>query len=137
MERSQEVEGAIQRLLDAIGSADFEAATELLSPRPEILLLGTDPEEWWSGYETVSRVMQEQLKEMQGIRIDASDVSGYADGDVGWGSARARYSMPDGTGNEVRMTAVFRREDGRWRLMQGHSSIGVPNKQAFGMSMPA
>jgi hypothetical protein len=58
----------------------------------------------------------------------------YADDGVGWGSARARYGMADGARNEIRFTAVLRREAGRWRLVQGHSSIGVPNEQAFGIS---
>ena len=136
MERSPEVEGVIRRLLDAIGSADSAAVDDLLSTRPEMLLLGTDAEEWWSGYDTVSSVVQEQLKEMQGITVDVSDVSGYADGDVGWGSARVRYTLPNGASNEIRFTGVLHREDGGWRMVQGHSSIGVPNEQAFGMSMP-
>jgi ketosteroid isomerase-like protein len=136
MERSEEIEGVIRGLFDALGSGDAGALDDLLSRQPGVLFLGTDAAEWWEGYDTVSRVTQEQVKEMKGIDVELSEASGYADGGVGWGSARARYAMPGGGGNEIRFTGVFRREDGRWRLVQGHSSIGVPNEEAFGMAMP-
>ena len=135
MERSNEIEGVIRGLFDAIQAGDVGAFEDVLSREPGVLFLGTDATEWWEGYETVSHVAGEQLKEMQGIEVTVSETSGYADGDVGWGSARARYAMPGGGGNDIRFTGVFRREDGRWRLVQGHSSIGVPNEDAFGMAL--
>lgn len=136
MERSEEIEGVIRELFDMMGSADAVAFDDLLSNAPGVLFLGTDATEWWEGHETISRVAGEQLKEMQGIDVGLYEVSGYVDGEVGWGSARARYAMPGGGGNDIRFTGVFSREDGRWRLVQGHSSIGVPNEEAFGMAMP-
>jgi hypothetical protein len=135
MERSVEIESIMRRVFDAIGSGDFEALDGLLSRQEGVLWLGTDPAELWVGYDTISRVVQEQLKEMQGIGIELSDVRAYADGGLGWGFARARYQMPGGARSEVRFTSVFRREDGAWRLVQGHSSIGVSNEDAFGMAM--
>jgi ketosteroid isomerase-like protein len=136
MDRSEEIEGVIRSMFDMMSSGDGAAFDDMLSRQPGVLFLGTDATEWWEGYDTVSSVTQEQLKEMQGIDVDLSEATGYAEGDVGWGSARARYAMPGGGGNEIRFTGVFRREDGRWRLVQGHSSIGVPNEEAFGMAMP-
>jgi SnoaL-like protein len=136
MERSEEVAGVIRAMFDAMGSGGGAAFDELLARDPGVLFLGTDAAEWWEGYETVSRVAGQQLEEMQSIDVTLSEASGYAEGDVGWGSARVTYAMPGGGGNEIRFTGVFRREDGRWRLVQGHSSIGVPNEEAFGMAMP-
>jgi hypothetical protein len=136
MERSEEIESIVHRVFEAIGSGDSGAVDGMVSRHPEVLLIGTDPSEWWSGHETISNILREQLKEMQDIGIELTDVRAYTEDGIGWASARARYEMPDGLGNEVRFTAVFRREDGDWRLVQGHSSIGVPNDQAFGMTMP-
>jgi ketosteroid isomerase-like protein len=135
MERSEQIEGEIRGMFDAMGSGDFMAFDDHVSRDDGVLFLGTDPEEWWDGYDALSRVVAEQLKEMQGLTVELSDVRGFADGDVGWGAARVRYETGGGAGNEIRFTSVFRREDGRWRLVQGHSSIGVRNEDAFGMAM--
>jgi ketosteroid isomerase-like protein len=136
MERSEEIEGVIRGLFDSMAAGDAVAFQDLLSREPGVLFLGTDAAEWWDGHDTIARVAGEQFKEMQGIEVGVSDAAGFSDGDVGWGSARARYAIPGGGGNEIRFTGVFRREDGRWRLVQGHSSIGVANEEAFGMAMP-
>jgi hypothetical protein len=40
--------------------------------------------------------------------------------------------LPDGTEIGLRATAVLHKEGGAWKFIQGHFSIGVPNKEAVG-----
>ena len=50
---------------------------------------------------------------------------------MGWIADQPRFRTLDGE-VPMRLTAVFRREDGEWKLIQTHSSIGVSNEDAFG-----
>ena len=54
------------------------------------------------------------------------------DGPLGWGTMRGRVKRPDGNEIGFRWTAVFRQENGVWKAVQIHGSIGVPDEQAFG-----
>jgi ketosteroid isomerase-like protein len=38
------------------------------------------------------------------------------------------HKPPDGTEIEFRMTAVFHNENGQWKVVQQHASVGVPNE---------
>jgi ketosteroid isomerase-like protein len=40
--------------------------------------------------------------------------------------------MAGGGEQAMRMTTVLVREDGQWRVVQSHASIGVPNADIFG-----
>ena len=40
--------------------------------------------------------------------------------------------LEDGTEIPTRSTAVFHREDGEWKMVQGHKSVGVSNEELFG-----
>ena len=41
------------------------------------------------------------------------------------------FRMPDGTEIPFRNTVIFRQEDGEWKVVHGHSSIGVRNEEMF------
>jgi len=36
----------------------------------------------------------------------------------------------------ISMTVVYRHEDGLWKMVHFHSSIGVPNEDAIGIELP-
>ena len=50
---------------------------------------------------------------------------------MGWAAGRPTFHLPDGTELALRVTAVFRQEDGAWRCVQWHVSIGVGNEEAL------
>jgi ketosteroid isomerase-like protein len=37
--------------------------------------------------------------------------------------------MPDGSAIKTRVTAVLRRDDGTWKLVHAHFSVGVPDEE--------
>jgi hypothetical protein len=49
----------------------------------------------------------------------------------------ASFRLPDGTEVPFRNTCVFVREDGEWKLIHGHTSIGVRNEEIFGEDITA
>ncbi|MGH3921366.1 MAG: nuclear transport factor 2 family protein [Pseudonocardiaceae bacterium] len=136
MERSTEVEDLTRRIYDGMRRGDTDAVVGLISGQDGLVWIGTDPHEWWTGYDTVVEVFQAQLEATGGFEIVGQDPRGYREGDVGWVADQALLRMPDGTEVPIRLTAIAHREDGEWRFVQCHASIGVANQEVFGEELP-
>jgi hypothetical protein len=72
---------------------------------------------------------------MQGMRIWPGDIEAYVEGDLGWFADRPRFVLLDGTEVPFRHTGVFRREGGEWKLVQAHTSLGIPNEDVIGFEL--
>jgi hypothetical protein len=48
----------------------------------------------------------------------------------------AHLTFPGGAAFTARFTAIAHREDGDWKLVQAHTSVGVPNDQLVGQTLP-
>ena len=100
------------------------------------MFLRTDPNEWWEGFEALREAMRAQSEAMGGMQIAAGQLQAYREGGVGWVIDRdASFRLPDGREIPFRSTLVFRREDGEWKLVHLHSSIGVSNEEMFGQDL--
>jgi len=64
------------------------------------------------------------------IHVRIAELRGYEHGDVGWADGTGTFEH-DGESVEVRISAVFLREKGDWRMVQNHASIGVPTDLMF------
>ena len=60
----------------------------------------------------------------------------YREGSVGWMGDRAAWRLQDGTEVPFRLTAIFHKENGDWKIVQFHTSVGVPNESTVGMALP-
>jgi hypothetical protein len=92
------------------------------------VFVGTDPNEWWEGFEAfVVEAMRAQAEAMGGgLQIIPGQLQAYREGSVGWSIDRnASFRPPDGTEIPFRNSAVFLQEDGEWKLIHTHTSIGV------------
>jgi adenylate cyclase len=136
MEPSAELKEAVLRLYGAIAAGDIEAVGRAISRNKGMVVIGTDPDEWWSDYGDIVRVFTAQTDEQGGgIPIVAGDVEAYSEGDVGWFADRSLFKLSDGTQIPFRHTGVLHREDGDWRFVQLHASIGVSNEEEFGREL--
>jgi SnoaL-like domain len=70
------------------------------------------------------------------LRVQAGSPRGYSDGVFGWFEDRALVTFADGESAPVRVTGFLRHENGRWRLVQVHTSVGLPNAE-LGLGLPA
>jgi hypothetical protein len=100
----------------------------MISRQQESMVLGTDPGEWLGDRDTWVAGFAEQVRAMPGVRLEPGDPVCYEEGSVGWAADRARFVLPDGAVVPIRLTVVARREEGEWRLVQAHFSVGVPNE---------
>jgi ketosteroid isomerase-like protein len=136
MEKSEEIKALMQQLYEAMGRGDVEGFENHVSRSGGTLVIGTDPKEWWSGYEEIHRVFSQQIKEMGGtVEIVASELHAYSEGSVGWTADKATFRLSDGTQMPFRATGVLHREGSDWKLVQWHVSFGVANEEVLGKEL--
>ena len=131
MEKSTELRDLVLRCYEAVSSEGQRASLRYVSQTKEMLYLGTDPDEWWEGYDTYKRGIEALGEEWDEISVIAGDLRAYCEGTVGWVADQPKIVMPDGTDFTMRFTAVFRKENGDWKGIQWHWSIGVPNEEVI------
>ena len=131
MERSDELKDVVLALFEAASRQDASGIDRHTSSHEEVLMIGTDPNEWTQGGD---RVAEESRQEMQDSSTEFSpgEVEAFVEGTVGWISSRPAWTLEDGTQIPARLTGVFHQEDGDWKMVQGHVSVGVPNEELFG-----
>ncbi len=128
---SEELRSFLLRMYDAWATGDFEALREMFSPDAHILLIGTDPGEWWTGRDGLE-VFILQTHELGGVRFEASQPTAYCVGNVGWVADQPLFTPGNGVAVRMRLTAVLAIERGHWRFVQWHVSIGQANEASLG-----
>jgi ketosteroid isomerase-like protein len=137
MEQSGELRDVMLDFYEALGNGDLSFFDRHFSAADEVRGIGTDPAEWWRGGMSVTRVWKEQIEAMGGsMSLRPGEVEAFAEGSVGWVADQATFALPDGSQIPIRFTAVFHREDGAWKLVQSHGSIGVSNEESVGQELP-
>jgi ketosteroid isomerase-like protein len=140
MEHSDELRDLTLRFYEAATTGDLSFFDQHVSRQEGAVFVGTDPSEWWEGFEALREAMRAQSEAMGGggLQIVAGQLQAYREGSVGWVIDRdASFRLPDGTEIPFRSTVVFRREEGEWKLVHAHSSIGVRNEEMFGEDVTA
>jgi adenylate cyclase len=133
LESSPELAAIVARRFAAWNARDLETLLNLYADDPAVLVIGTDPDEWWSGFSTLRTFVSAQSPELEdaGAIVELDHVEAFADGPVGWAACRAT-ARSNATTVPLRYTAVFHLDHGVWRVVQGHLSQGVTNEETFG-----
>ena len=126
-----EVRKVLDEMIEAQNAGDAGRLRSMLSERPDAVHIGTDAEEWWTSGQVVDAVAAASGGD--DIRAVADDIDVHIHGDIAWAEGRGRFTRADGAERPVRMTGVLVREDGQWKVVQSHASIGVPNADIFGL----
>ncbi len=136
MNPSVELKEIMLHLYANRSSGDVSAVQGLFSRQEGVLFVGTDPDEWWTGHDTIERVFKAQLQEMGGkIQVQAGELNAFVEGTVGWVADCPTLRLPNGQEIPLRLTTVFHQEDGAWKIVQYHVSAGVPNTEAMGKEL--
>jgi ketosteroid isomerase-like protein len=130
---SPELETLTRRLAEAVGAGDAAFVRDLVAQRAPVAFLGTDPAEWWTDADALARALAAQGA--AGVEVLPGEPVAYAEGDVGWAVDRRLRFRHGGQEVPCRMTVVYRREGGAWRLVHFHASIPVGNEAALGVDL--
>lgn len=128
-ERSPEIEQVLRDVVDAMASSDLDEVSRRTSRDPSAVAIGTDASEWGEGFDEIMRLFRASTPE-GGSSVSAAvgDVAAFREGAVGWAAGRVYFEI-EGSSVPVRLTAVLLQEDGEWKAVQTHASIGVPNER--------
>ena len=138
METSAELRMAVERFYELFVSGDESVAERYVENIDGLLVIGTDPREWWADYESVIVALKAQAGELGDIGMKIrrdQEIRAYQEGSIGWAADRPIFVFPDGSEVEMRVTAVFIEQVGGWKLAQWHASFGVDNEDAIGKGL--
>jgi ketosteroid isomerase-like protein len=128
MERSADLEEFIGAWFAAATTGDSSLASAHVSTGDGTRLIGSDPTEDLRGGEAVRDFLIGEVEGAGGqATFHPTDIEAFCEGTVGWATTNLTITMSDGRRVSPRWTAVLHREDGAWKFIQTHASIGVPN----------
>jgi ketosteroid isomerase-like protein len=136
LEQSDELRDLTLRFYEATATGDIPFLKRHLSRQDGAVFVGTDPHERWEGFEAFLEAMRAQAEAQWGAQAGMQIVPGqlraYREGNVGWAiDCDPVFRLPDGLEMPFRSSWIFRREDGEWKLVHVHASIGVRNDEAL------
>ncbi len=131
MRQSAKVRDTLLRFYEVFPAGDLEGFAQVIAQQDEgIVVIGTDPAQWTEGREQWLAAREAVIREMEGLRFEAGEEPhGYEEGSMGWVADRPSIVMADGTAIPARLTGVVRQEEGEWRLVHIHISVGVPDEE--------
>jgi len=133
MERSAELRDFVLLYCQAIASGDMGFVGRHMSRQDGVLVIGADSHDWWASYATAMQGYGAQVPEgSRGIPLIMGDPQAYREGSVGWAADRVKIRLPDATEIPCRLTMVWHQENGCWKIVQHHLSIGVGNEETAG-----
>jgi ketosteroid isomerase-like protein len=131
MRRSAEVRDTLLRFYEVFSAPDLEGFAQIIAQEADegVLVIGTDPGDWAQGRERWIAAREALTHTMEGLRLEAGEEpQGYEEGSMGWVADQPRAVLPDGA-ISTRLTGVLRQEEGEWRLVHIHLSVGVPDEE--------
>ena len=112
MRESAGVKEALLRFYERNAANDQASFPEIVSKEEAVLVVGSSAREWFAGQKAVRAAFG-----LEGFRIDPGKVEAWENGDTGWAVNTPAFVMPDGvTTMRLRMTTIFVKEDGDWKL---------------------
>jgi class 3 adenylate cyclase len=128
MEPSEEIRRVVERWME--NAADPPSMMARLSEHPGLVLIGSDPNEWWQGPDARLVLEHRQQGEVVGS-LKWVEVDAWEEGSCGWAAVRLGHEIR-GVTLEVRLTCVLHLEQGDWKVVQMHQSLPQTN-QSLGL----
>ena len=127
----------VERYAEAVRTGDLDAVAALIDDGDDVLVIGTDPEEWWKGRDTVLAVYRAQQAEMgDTVGISALELDTATEiGDAGWFAGRIILQVPTGELG-LRVSGTVRRRGDEWKIVHLHVSVGAENWATTGLDLP-
>ena len=129
MQRSAEVKDTLLRFYEVFSAQDLQSVEQMIAQQAEgVVAIGTAGE-WLEGREQWIAATEALMHEMEGFRMEAGEEPHcYEEGSMGWVADRPKAVLPDGT-ISTHLTGVVRQEEGEWRFVHLHLSVGVPDEE--------
>jgi ketosteroid isomerase-like protein len=134
MSSSESVVRAFERFAERFNAGDMDGFDAAIAEDADSFVIGT--QRWTSGRAEWLGNYQALLDaglvgpDGAGLRVEPSGLRGFDEGSAGWAVGWVTFVFPDGTRLPSRATAVFRSDEGGWKLRHFHFSVAVPDEVA-------
>ena len=127
---STEVSDGLLAFYDAFNTHDPREFAARLSTSEGVSVIGSAPGE---GHEDRAAWIEAYTNGIAaGIELETSgEARGWQLGEAGFALDEPTFVLPDASRLRTRLTAVLAREDGQWRIVHLHFSVGVPDEAAL------
>ena len=131
MESSAEVAAGLAAFYDAFNTHDAERFADRIAEGDGVSVVGSAPGEGHDSRDDWISTYAGGIAEM-GVRLEAgASPLGFRGGDVGYVRDDPAFVLPDGSRLPTRLTAILAEQDGEWRMVHAHFSVGVPDEEAI------
>ncbi|MGI9622887.1 MAG: nuclear transport factor 2 family protein [Acidimicrobiales bacterium] len=131
MKQSPELRVLIAEYFEAFTAGGPEWVDGHVVNSPELRLIGTNASEWLEGEQAFAVFRQEASEAAGTLGAEVTEIEAYSEGDVGWGAALVRFTIPTGETARSRFSVVFVMRSGDWKVVSAHNSIAVSDDDAF------
>jgi len=135
VQESAELRAVIAAWFDRVSYGDLLWVDRHVSRETGVRFVGTNPGEEIKGEEGAAFLEEEVMAMAGAVEVHLGHVEAYQEGSVGWELARPTITLANGHRISPRWSAVFHWEDGQWKLVQLHASVGIPNQELLGMEI--
>jgi ketosteroid isomerase-like protein len=134
-----EVKAALRQFVQTYTRRDVEGTLKLLAPDPDLLIIGTGPDEKIAGIEQARVHIKRDFEQAGDMSIELGPIEVSAAGPAAWTCTDSTWRVKLG-GQEMkyhwRWTMVLEKRQGKWLIVQSHLSAPA-QAQAAGESYPA
>jgi ketosteroid isomerase-like protein len=89
------------------------------------VFIGTSASEFWTDSAQHNADVRPYFDGSDGrLRIEAGEAIVVVEGTTGWTIDRPAFVLPDGSRIEARLTLIWHQEDGAWKVVHSHASVG-------------
>jgi class 3 adenylate cyclase len=136
---SPELLAVSRRWYDAITHNRASDMRNLLSQQDYLRFVGTGENEVWNGHLVREGVGDFYASRQQQLVTKETSAEAFENGDTGWScfTHDIVFAHQPDTVITFRTTLVFTLEDGSWKIIQRHGSVGVPNRDIVGAEQTA
>lgn len=104
-----------------------EVVSSSYSQQERTTLVGTDPDEWFEGYEAIYHFYEPAFSSRLEVKVE--ELKAFCEGSVGWTMDRVKVKLPNGIELPMRHTRIFHKEKDGWKIVHNHISIVIPNEK--------
>lgn len=125
MKPSAELADRVRAVYAAMTAGDPDQVESMYSLTPGSVFIGTSKAEFWTD-SAAHNVDVRPFWKPGNVSIEAGEIHGIQLGEVGMTIDRPKFRLRDGTVFRARLTFVWRQEQGVWKVIHSHASVGTP-----------
>lgn len=125
MKPSEELHNLMVKFYESGPKGESIAFTETYISRMDgVLVVGSDPGEWFEGYEAILKWTVSLAEILSQAKIEIKYIKAYSEGTMGWAVGESTIKIPDGPEATLVTTGVFHQENGSWKIVHFRHANG-------------